>query len=237
MKFTPGWLLTIFVAFFLPLFITLGVWQLGRAQEKSELEAQVLAGQQQIQPLLEQTEPLDYQRYRLNGRLAGEFTWLLDNRTWQGQVGYEVWVPLETDSGWYLASLGWVAAGDRRGDLPALQWPEQPREWIAQGRPLSRQFVLADTPMTEAWPQVIQALEPERMARQMGYAPPGGLLQLEAGQPGVGRVIWQPSVVSETRHRGYALQWFAMALALAVMYGYAGIRPSRTASDNDLTDH
>lgn len=239
MKFTPGWLLTIFVAFFLPLFVYLGFWQLDRAQEKAELEAQILAGQQSIQAVPEQGELLAYQRYRLNGRLSADFAWLLDNRTHQGQAGYELWVPLVTDQGWYLASLGWFAAGPSRQQLPRLLIPGQNQDWIAQGRPLSRQFVLADTPLTEQWPQVIQALEPEAMAAKMGQDAPQGLVQLEAGQPGVGYVIWQPSVVSQTRHQGYALQWFAMALALFLMYLYAGFHirsPSSPAAQTGSED-
>lgn len=237
MKFTPGWLLTIFVAFFLPLFVYLGFWQLDRAQEKAELEAQILAGQQSIQAVPEQGELIAYQRYRLSGRLSADFAWLLDNRTLHGQAGYELWVPLVTDQGWYLASLGWFAAGPSRQVLPELLIPERHQDWIGQGRPLSRQFVLADTPLVDQWPQVIQALEPEGMAAMMGLEAPQGLVQLEAGQPGVGYVIWQPSVVSQDRHRGYAVQWFAMALALALMYLYAGVRlPSKQAAQTRSED-
>lgn len=224
MKFTPGWLLTIFVAFFLPLFVYLGFWQLGRAHEKAELESQILAGQQSIQAVPEQGELIAYQRYRLSGRLGANFAWLLDNRTHQGQAGYEVWVPLITDQGWYLASLGWFAGGADRQSLPELLIPDQERDWIGQGRPLSRQFVLADTPLTDQWPQVIQTVEPDAMAAKMGWDAPLGLLQLEASQPGVGYIIWQPSVVPQARHQGYAVQWFAMALALLLMYIYAGLR-------------
>lgn len=233
MKFTPGWLLTIFVAVFFPLFLYLGFWQLNRAQEKAELEAQILSGQQSIQSLPEQGEPVAYQRYSLNGRLDADFAWLLDNRTWQGQAGYEVWVPLFTESGWFLASLGWLPAGVSRADLPELTVPTQRRDWVAQWRPLTRQFVLAKTPLTGQWPQVIQALEPANMASQMDLPEPLGLVQLEGGQPGVDRVIWQPSVVSKTRHQGYAVQWFAMALALALMYIYAGLRLPNTNSGID----
>lgn len=230
MNFTPGWLLTIFVAFFLPLFVYLGFWQLDRAQEKAELEAQILTGQQSIQAVPEQGELIAYQRYRLSGRLSADFAWLLDNRTHHGQAGYELWVPLVTDQGWYLASLGWIAAGASRQQVPTLLIPEQRQDWVGQGRPLSWQFVLAETPLTEQWPQVIQALEPEAMAAKMGFEPPRGLVQLEAGQPGVGYVTWQPSVVPQARHRGYAVQWFAMALALMLMYLYAGLRLPSTQS-------
>ena len=222
MTFKPGVALTIFVAVFLPLFIALGYWQLNRAEQKTQLEAQLQA-RTVIEPLTESTRPVDYQHYRLRGELDIDKTWLLDNRTWEGRAGYEVWVPLDAENRWYLASLGWVPGSADRRQLPALTLPPGTRDWVGQWRPLSDSIVLTDTPLTDAWPQVIQAIAPQAMAEKMQRQPPAGLLQLTEGQPGVGQINWTPSVMSADMHTGYALQWFAMAIALAGMYGFAGL--------------
>lgn len=222
--FRPGRRLTGFVGVFLPLFVALGFWQLNRADQKTQLMARIEAGQSEVRSLRAGTDPLPYQRYSVNGSLDADHLWLLDNRTHQGRVGYEVWAPLRTEHGWYLASLGWVAGTGRRDVLPRIDVPTGPRAWTAVWRPLSRGFVLGDTPLTDDWPQVIQRIEPEAMAERMRAPEPRGLLQLDAGQAGVGPVIWTPSVMTPARHLGYAVQWFAMALALAVMYGYTGWR-------------
>ncbi len=226
MTFKPGVALTVFVAVFLPLFIALGFWQLNRAEQKTQLEAQLQA-RTVIEPLTDNIRPVDYQHYRLTGELDSSRLWLLDNRTWEGQVGYEVWVPLDAGNRWYLASLGWVPGSADRRQLPALMLPSGSRDWVGLWRPLSDSIVLADTPLTDEWPQVIQAIAPEAMAEKMQRQPPAGLLQLTAGQPGVGQVIWTPSVMSAEMHTGYALQWFAMAIALAGMYCFAGIHFGR----------
>lgn len=226
MTFKPGVALTIFVAVFLPLFVVLGFWQLNRAEQKTQLEAQLQA-RTVIEPLTGNTDPVDYQWYRLTGSLDASTPWLLDNRTWEGQVGYEVWVPLDAGDRWYLASLGWVHGSADRRQLPELSIPSGNRAWVGQWRPLSDSIVLADTPLTEQWPQVVQAIAPQAMAEKMQRQAPAGLLQLTEGQPGVGQVIWTPSVMSAEMHTGYALQWFAMAVALAGMYGFAGIQFGR----------
>ncbi|MEX2366429.1 MAG: SURF1 family protein, partial [Pseudohongiellaceae bacterium] len=206
MTFKPGVALSVFVAVFLPLFIALGFWQLNRAEQKTQLEAQLQA-RTVIEPLTASTRPVDYQHYRLTGELDVTRPWLLDNRTWEGQVGYEVWVPLDVGNRWYLASLGWVPGSADRRQLPELTLPSGSRDWVGQWRPLSDSIVLADTPLTDQWPQVIQAIAPQAMAEKMQRQPPAGLLQLTAGQPGVGQVIWTPSVMSAQMHTGYALQW------------------------------
>ena len=222
MTFRPGLALTAFVAVFLPLFIALGIWQLNRAEQKAQLETQLQA-RQTVLPLTDKTTPVDYQRYRFNGALDASTVWLLDNRTFQGQAGYEVWLPLDTGDAWYLVSLGWVAGSADRRALPDLDIAGISRSWVGRWRPLSDAILLAETPLTSQWPQVIQAIAPEVMAERMQRKPPAGLVQLDSGQPNVGQVIWTPSVMSADMHTGYAIQWFAMALALSGMYLFAGI--------------
>lgn len=222
MMFKPGVALTLFVAVFFPLFVTLGIWQLNRAEQKTQLEAELQA-RTTIQPLTEDTPPVDFQHYRLSGKLDADTVWLLDNRTWEGRAGYEVWTPLDSGDRWYLVSLGWVQGSADRSRLPELELPTETRDWVGQWRPLSDSIVLADTPLTNQWPQVIQAIAPQPMAEKMQRQPPAGLLQLTEGQPGVGPINWTPSVMSAEMHNGYALQWFAMAIALAGMYGFAGV--------------
>ncbi|MEX2367603.1 MAG: SURF1 family protein [Pseudohongiellaceae bacterium] len=226
MTFKPGVALTVFVAVFLPLFIALGFWQLNRAEQKTQLDAQ-LETRSRVEPLTDETQPLDYQRYRLAGVLDNSTPWLLDNRTRDGQVGYEVWVPLDAGDQWYLVSMGWIAGSLDRRQLPELDIPSGNRTWVGQWRPLSDSIVLEDTPLTDQWPQVIQAIAPEAMAEKMQRQAPAGLLQLESGQPGVGPVIWTPAVMSADMHTGYAIQWFAMAFALAGMFVFAGLHFGR----------
>ncbi|WP_108126616.1 SURF1 family protein [Saccharospirillum mangrovi] len=231
----PGWPLTIFVAIFFPVFVGLGIWQLNRANEKAQLEAQIQAGRE-VRLLAPAETPVLYQHYQVSGRLDNRHLWLLDNRTHQGRAGYEVWLPLVTDSGWYLVSAGWVAGSSDRHQLPDVVLPNDYRPWLAQTRPLSRTITLDQAEQNSHWPQRIQTLDPDLMAAQLDRSKPLGLLQLTEGQPGVGPIIWTPTVMTAQRHRGYAVQWFGMAVALVLMYVYAGYRfaqPTQTNSHKE----
>lgn len=230
-SFRPGWPLTVFVAVFMPVFISLGVWQLNRADEKAQLEAQIQAGRQ-VKVLSPGASPVLYQHYQLSGQLDSRHLWLLDNRTHQGNAGYEVWLPLVTDSGWYLVSAGWVDGGRDRQQLPVVELPNGVRPWLAQSRPLSQSMTFGEAELSRQWPQRVQQLDPELMAAQLNRPEPLGLLQLTEGQPGVGPIVWTPTVMSAQRHRGYALQWFAMAVALLLMYFYAGYRFAQSTKSN-----
>lgn len=235
-NFRPGWRLTAFTLVFLPVFLSLGQWQLNRAEQKTQLEGRIAAGERSVTVLAPGEPPEDFRRYQLTGRLDADHLWLLDNRTHRGRSGYEVWAPLVTDSGWYLASLGWVAGEARRDTLPEVRVPTVRRPWLVQGRPAGETIQLAETDPENAWPQRIQALDTAAMAERLGRDAALGLLQLEPGQAGVGPVIWTPSVMSAERHRGYALQWFAMAAALLMMYLYAGRRSAERTKSEENTE-
>ncbi len=90
----------------------LGYWQLQRAEQK-----QIWLDQQAVEPMtraataLRQLERQAWVPVRLEVELLPYRIFLLDNRTLNGRVGYEVIVPMRVDEGsLWLASLGWVEA-------------------------------------------------------------------------------------------------------------------------------
>jgi cytochrome oxidase assembly protein ShyY1 len=50
---------------------------------------------------------------------------------------------------------------------------------------------------------------------------------LEEDQPGSFEPIVLGEEMSSTRHIGYAVQWFGMAIALVIAYGVLGVRRAR----------
>lgn len=109
--FRPGLVPTLVVLALLPVLIGLGLWQLGRADEKRallnvyaerEVEAPVPAGQ-----LLEQADPA-YRRVHLRGHFDGAHSLLLDSRMRDGHAGVELLQPFfDAPSGqWWLVNRG-----------------------------------------------------------------------------------------------------------------------------------
>src|ERR1044071_4204342 len=87
------WKLSLLTVVLLPLLLSLGFWQLRRAQEKLELPDQYAARQSEAPIVFEQLNTngdLQYRQVQLTGRYDNTHNFLLDNRIHQGQPGYEL---------------------------------------------------------------------------------------------------------------------------------------------------
>jgi cytochrome oxidase assembly protein ShyY1 len=59
------------------------------------------------------------------------------------------------------------------------------------------------------------------MAVQSGQALAAHYLKLDDSSPGAFETGWQPVTMSAQKHIGYAVQWFALALALVIWFAIA----------------
>jgi surfeit locus 1 family protein len=243
------WKLSLLTALLLPLMISLGFWQLRREDEKLALQAQYEQRQYEIPTAisaLTAQDDLQYRQVRLVGVVDSAHTYLLDNRIYQGQAGYEVIVPVVTPEGMVvLLNRGWIAPGATRAELPVI--PAMPAELSVQGsiyQSVGETLVLGDSLESDGWPKVVQALDPVRLAGLAGYganssdaaAGTAGKVAASAmtifpysvriaeAQPGVLTRYWPVISTTPEKHRGYAVQWFLMATALVLLYFYYSTR-------------
>ncbi|SDK15707.1 Cytochrome oxidase assembly protein ShyY1 [Ferrimonas sediminum] len=203
--------------------VKLGWWQLQRADTKQQL-------QQQLQQRAQRT--LSWSQVQATADVAGFGLTvsvqpqalpplLLDNRTLNGQVGYQWLQPVVVgaEAPLLLLDLGFVAAGLSRNQLPAL--PELPATLPVSGRlyrpghnPLSTQA--HGEPGAKIRIQAVNFEEIEQMLRQplLPYL-------LFVDQPAeIGFIRhWRPISMSPDKHKGYAVQWFGLATAwLVIVY-------------------
>jgi surfeit locus 1 family protein len=227
------WKLTLLTALLLPLMLSLGSWQLQRAQEKLELQGQYAARQNEAPVALEQLSvdgDLQYRQAELTGRYDNAHNFLLDNRIHQGQAGYDVITPLITEAGTVvLINRGWLPQGATRAQLPPIAAIEG-RVTVSGSVyvPVGTQLVLGEV-AAEGWPRVIQTLDPLPMAAAAGYAGANVFphsVRVADGAPGVLVRDWPVISMTPERHQGYAVQWFAMAAMLLGLYLYYSTRPS-----------
>lgn len=225
--FHPGWKLSLFTLFFLPILLSLGFWQLDRAHQKKVLqqeyqktsEAQIIP----IQAISSSDKELDYTKVKLTGHYDNQHSFLVDNRTLNGRVGYEVITPFLVSNMNHAIFInrGWIAQGKTRDELPDI--PSIDNTVSIEGRlytPTKPSVFVPEMSFNslEKWPIVIQYIDIEKMAKIIEKPKFSYVISLEENMPGALQRIWQPISLSPTKHIGYAVQWFGLALALIILY-------------------
>lgn len=217
-----GWVLAVLVA---AVFCGLGVWQLQRMLQKEALLAQLPPGRDnavRLDQAAATPDALHWVRDQLQF-LPG--TVLLDNQLREGRAGIKVYQPARAASGAVvLVDLGWLPLpADRQ--LPVIK-PEQGGQalqglWApppASGIALGPALTAAKQPQT--W--LATRMDLPAIATQLGLGA-GALaprvLRLDPTSPlGYARDLdLLPNTLPPSRHLGYAVQWFAMALAVLVI--------------------
>ncbi len=155
----PDWRLWVFCLSLLPVLIGLGVWQINRAADKQRLlERWQQAPEQYAWGAQAATNIQPGQPVMVEGQYS-DTTWLLDNRTRNGAVGYEVLTLFEPISGAALVvNRGWVQAPSRRTLLPVLPQPAGLVSITGRLSEYPEPPQLAKTPDSSDWPRRVQAL-------------------------------------------------------------------------------
>lgn len=205
--------------------VALGLWQLGRAEQKLRL-ADGIARQGALAPLttadlaadLGQPERLWHRSALLEGVWLPDATVLLDNRQMNGRVGFFVLTPLrlDGDGGTLLVQRGWVARNfEDRQRVPDVPTPTGP---------VSLRVRLAPPPakLYELGPgeggAIRQNIDLSAYAAETQTSLlPLSALQTSAENDGLLR-DWPQPATDVHKHYGYAFQWFGLSALFALLY-------------------
>jgi len=202
--------------------VALGNWQSRRAEEKLALGRNlddaarhaVLA----LPPVPVDAHGYEFSRVSARGEYSARHTILLDNKVLRGVAGYQVLTPLKISGGdvHVLVNRGWVAAGARRDSLPQIRTPAGTGtvEGVAVV-PSRHIFELgAKTEEGIVWQNLVLA----RYAKWSGLKlQPIVLQQTSEAADGLVRA-WERPDTGADRHRGYAFQWYALAITILISY-------------------
>ena len=209
----------------LALLISLGFWQLDRANEKRAIEDQIANANSFDVELVTSVEFLkdrEYYHVRLQGSYVGDKQFVYDNQIVDQVSGYYVLTPLvlKGDSKAVLINRGFIPWNGRRDKLADIDISEKLTEVKVQiSKPVKR-MELEASEIAGEFPVLIQALDLDDMSTiaALDFINVVGLLSPESENGFVRQ--WEPYTGSIERHIGYAIQWFLMALVLA----FIGIR-------------
>lgn len=215
--------------------VSLGRWQLQRADERRAVAAAIEAGR--VQPPLalsagmaaEQLQP--WRPARASGAWRHDLTVLLDNRNQDGRPGFWVATPLMLDAerdDAVLVLRGWLARplGDTRmPDLPAPSGRLTVDGELATHVPRLFELNRDAGRLPAGWPQGGNATPPRvqnlalpDLAAATGlHLVPAVLMQTGGNDDGLLREWPQPSIDAD-KNMGYALQWFGFATIAGIAW-------------------
>jgi len=235
-RFRPPWWGVILVLAGVTVFAAAGIWQIQRGQAKASMLTQRASAHQTVPvsllDTLQQMETPDFaalygRRFRVPGHYDGEHQILLDNQVHDeraGEVGYNVWTPLVLADGLrLLVDRGWIPLGPGGRSQPPH--PPAPRDEVVVSGLLKDLpqpgMRLGSAPVCDAdsWPRVLNYPSIDTIRCLYSAPVANGLLLLDADRPHGFERHWQARVgMPPMRHYGYAVQWFAMALAAITIF-------------------
>ncbi|MBL7480907.1 SURF1 family protein [Legionella bononiensis] len=221
-RFTPNWLMIVLTLSFIFIFIRLGLWQIQRADEKVTMIAaeESLAKQEPILWRGEQPLPKQYQRIKVRGTYLPNIL-LLDNQHHQHQFGYDAVSPLQlSDGSVVLVDRGWVQGESTRRSFPDIQIPQGIIELQGSAYfPGKKQWVLGPgIEKKEGGITILEILDAKLVSQLLQKKVYPFIIRLDK-QDAYGFVReWAIVSMPPQRHLAYALQWFAMALVIFIIF-------------------
>lgn len=216
-------LLWLFSFSFIILFIGLGFWQLSRAKQKENI-LKTYAARRAHLPLnanaLKTIVDWRFYQVTLEGYFDNAHTILLDNKTYLGRVGYEVYTPFKAIGldQIILVDRGFIPLKSSRDILPMIEpilhvsmitgLLNKPPSYISLGQ-------MIEPPIR--WPLRVQYIELESLHHYLKQPLFPAILQLKSNHPAAFEMEWQIIPMTPEKHRAYALQWFALALGLLIL--------------------
>lgn len=199
--------------------VQLGNWQSRRAEEKRALAERFERAEKGSAVDVPKAPAIDlaYEHLRARGEFLPQFTIFLDNKVYRGRPGYNVVTPMRLagSSMHVLVNRGWVAAGSRREDLPAVNTPAGTVTVEGLGlEHVPRVFGAGSPPPGRVWPTMTfgqfsvwsgLALQPVFLEQHSQVA--DGLVR-----------DWPKADFGIEKHQSYSIQWYLMAVVSIVIF-------------------
>lgn len=209
------------------LLCSLGFWQLRRADEKRIMlmhsETMRHTAAIFIDPNSKQSVE-NYQPIFVKGTYDNHHVFFLDNQFYQHQLGYEVIQPvILSDTRIILVSRGWIKAPIDRKNLPIVIYPKGNKKIVGTAYYPSKPLSLGanvDNTNTQAWPKRIERVNIAEIRKWLGKNSKvyPFILRLNPTEPNGYIRDWSIVAMPPERHIAYAIQWFAMAGAVLIIF-------------------
>lgn len=226
LHFSPGPWPALATVLLVLLFVRLGFWQLDRASQKQAL-LEDLETKQQLAPLtslgnITSEERARWRRAVLSGVFVDKPLFLLDNQVSAGRAGYFVYSIFQLDpNSRVLVNRGWTQAMPRRENLPPLATPTAPLQLSGtiKNPPFTGRQLAENTDEAMGGGVIrLQYLDIDHLNSKYDLDLQPFVFRLDAGADAAYKLDWPLPVTGKEKHLGYAFQWFAMSVAIMVIF-------------------
>ena len=212
----------------LTLLLSLGMWQANRAIEKRAIiqqqeTAQLMPSTRLSTAFEDNAETSRYRKLEVAGHYDTQQQFLIDNQISEGKAGYFVLTPfiLQGENKAILVNRGWLPLNQDRKNLPDVSMTAEPG--VITGRAntfpsVGIKLTGAEIP-TDTSPSVVQIVDTQVLAKKLGYSLFSFQLELDKTQPNGFKREWHTTTLMQPeQHTAYAMQWFALAFTLTVLF-------------------
>ncbi len=241
-QFSPGLWPSIATIILFPLLVSLGLWQLDRAAQKRAIQAKFLAHQSaevvdlNNNSIRHDTPEIIWRRVKVTGYFLEDIQVLLDNQVMNSQAGYYVFTPLRLvdENNLILVNRGWVPVGYDREKPPVLVRTEGLVSVSGVAKNVPAVGIQLDNVMPEQIaPGVYRLLQLdlEQVSELVGKQVMSYIVRLDPDSLYGYERQWNRPVTGESKHLGYAFQWFAFATILLAIYFLLNLKKQRKEQD------
>lgn len=250
-RFRFRWIPFVAMLLLVALGVALGQWQQRRAEQKTALQLKLSAGNAAAPLALgpaplapAQAAALEWRRIAVTGQFVPEWALYLENRPYNGRAGFYLLMPLRiANSNMHvLVERGWLPRdGAARERVPDYATPAGTVtiEGIAR-LSTGRVMQLGSAPPLRPR-AIVQNAEPGQLAAASALAlqpfvieqtSADAVASTGAAGTGAGNDVartalvrdWPAPALGVEKHRGYAFQWYALALMAFLFFVFTGYR-------------
>ena len=226
-RFIP-FLATIIVAL---IALSLGNWQSRRAEEKQRLASEQAT--QAAQPPLdmqlagEGKAPAHFRSVQMTGSFIAQWPIYLDNRPYQGKAGFYLLMPfkLKDSEQTLLVMRGWLPRdAQNRLQLPITPTPQSVLRLEGKVREsVGHVMQLGSEPALQSG-VIRQNLEVTELSKTSGLKLENFIIE-QTSETADGLIRdWPEASLGIEKHRGYAFQWYGLAVTALLFFIATGIK-------------
>jgi surfeit locus 1 family protein len=221
LSFDPRPVPTIAAVLVVALTVSLGRWQMHRAEQKQAIQV-LLEARMQEAPVdltgpVPSAEPLLFRHVHARGEWLPSAQLFIDNQVHDGRAGFAVITPLRLQGSQAVALVnrGWIARGPGYPRAPRVEVPAGPVDvrGLATVPPARFLELSGETVTGDVW----QNLSIARIRDRLRLDALPVVILADPPAPGLAAFTERPDA-GIAKHREYELTWFAMAATVVVLW-------------------